>query len=186
MKLLEEVVKQNPHYSSQKVIFNVCVTRWIENLHGYNHFLLTFPYIREALEVIAHKLHLEKYLNWSDSDNESTRRAASALAGISNFEFCVAFSTIVKSLFYLRDPTKKIQGRSLDLYNVVEQVMVARDNLVFAGSDEEKKIFFCTLFRVCIRNCWFYKCYAKCAMNCSPSTTQTKRGVKYTYLTTTV
>ena len=146
MKLLEEVVKQNPHYSSQKVFFNVCVTRWIENLHGYNHFLLTYPYITEALEVIAYKLHLEKYLNWSDSDNESRRRAASALAGISNFEFCVAFGTIVKSLFYLRDPTKKIQGRSLDLYNVVEQVMVARDNLVFARSDEEKKIFFARCF----------------------------------------
>ena len=27
LKLLEEVVKQNPRYSSEKVIFNVCVTR---------------------------------------------------------------------------------------------------------------------------------------------------------------
>ena len=35
IKLLEEVVKHNPHYSSQKVIFNVCVTRWVENLEGY-------------------------------------------------------------------------------------------------------------------------------------------------------
>ena len=26
MKLLEEVVKEIPHYSSQKVIFNVCIT----------------------------------------------------------------------------------------------------------------------------------------------------------------
>ena len=43
MKLLEEVVKQNPRYSSQKVISNVCVTRWVENLDGYNHFLLTYP-----------------------------------------------------------------------------------------------------------------------------------------------
>ena len=117
MKLLEEVAKQNLHYSSQKVILNVCVTWWVENLDGYNHFLLTYPYIIEALEVIAHKLHLEKYLNWSDWDNESRRRVTSSiLAGISNFEFCVIFTTIVKSLFYLRGPTKKIQGRSLDLW----------------------------------------------------------------------
>ena len=81
-----------------------------------------YPYIIEAIVVIAHKLHVKKYLNWSDWDNESRRRAASALAGIS----------IVKSLLYLRGPPKKIQGRSLDLYNVVGQVMVARDDLLFA------------------------------------------------------
>ena len=66
----------------------------------------------EVLEVIAHKLHLEKYLSWSDWDNESRRRAASTLAGISNFQFCVVFTTVVKLLFYLQGPTKKIQGRS--------------------------------------------------------------------------
>ena len=99
MKLLEEVVKQNPRYSSQKVISNVCVTRWVENLDGYNHFLLTYPYIKEALEEV-----FEKYLNWPDWDNESRRRAASALARISNFEFCVVFTTIVKSPFYLQSP----------------------------------------------------------------------------------
>ena len=52
MKLLEEVVKQNPRYSSQKVVFNVCITRWVENLDGYNHFLLTYPYIEEVLEEV--------------------------------------------------------------------------------------------------------------------------------------
>ena len=61
MKLLEEVVKQNPRYSSQKVIFNVCVTRWAENLDGYNYFLVTYPYIKEAVEEV-----FEKCLNWPD------------------------------------------------------------------------------------------------------------------------
>ena len=132
MKLLEKVVKQNPHCSVQKGLFNACVTWWVENLDGYNHFLLTYLYIVEALEVIARKLHLDKYLNCSEWDNESRRIAASALAGILNCKFCVAFTTIIKSLFYLQGPTKKIQGRSLDLYNVVGLVMVAPNNLVFA------------------------------------------------------
>ena len=53
---------QNPHFSrGQKVMFDVCVTRWVENMDGFNMFLVTYPYIVEALEVIAHKLHLEKY-----------------------------------------------------------------------------------------------------------------------------
>ena len=56
--LLQEVVQQNLNYSrQQKVIFNVCFTRWLENLDGYNQFLLAYPYIDEALEV---KLHLKK------------------------------------------------------------------------------------------------------------------------------
>ena len=56
MTLLQEVVQQNPNYSKQqKVIFNVCITRWVENLDGYNQFLLAYPYIVESLEVISHK-----------------------------------------------------------------------------------------------------------------------------------
>ena len=89
-------MKQNPRYSSQKVIFNVRVTRWVENLDEYNHFLLTYPYIKEALEQV-----FEKYLNWPDWDNKLRTRAANALAKISNFEFCVVFTNIVKSPFYL-------------------------------------------------------------------------------------
>ena len=99
MKLLEEVVKQNPRYSSQIVIFNVCLTRWVENLDEYNHFLLTYPYIKEALEEV-----FEKYLNMPDWDNESRRRVVNFLARISNFEFCVVFTTIVKSTFYFQSP----------------------------------------------------------------------------------
>ena len=65
MTLLQVVVQQNQNYSrQQKVIFNVCITRLVENLDGYNQFLLAYPYIAEALGVISHKLHLEKYPNW--------------------------------------------------------------------------------------------------------------------------
>ena len=62
MNSLKEVVCQNPHYSpNRKVIFNECVSRLVENLDGYNQFLLAYPYIIEALEVTAHKLQLDKY-----------------------------------------------------------------------------------------------------------------------------
>ena len=64
MTLLQEIMQQNPNYSKeQKVIFNVCITCWVENLDGFNQFLLAYPYIVEALEVISHKQHLEKYPN---------------------------------------------------------------------------------------------------------------------------
>ena len=42
MTLLQEVVQLNPNYSrQQKVIFNVCITCWVENLDGYNQFIIS-------------------------------------------------------------------------------------------------------------------------------------------------
>ena len=72
MSLLRDVVKNNPHFSEhQKPIFDICVTRWVENLNGYKMFLIVYAFIIEALEVMALKLHLEKYPEWSKFDQES-------------------------------------------------------------------------------------------------------------------
>ena len=80
MTLLKKVVQQNKHFwENQKVIFDVCVTRWVENLDGYERFLRVYPYILETLEVIAHKLHLEKYPEWKDWDSASRKRASACL-----------------------------------------------------------------------------------------------------------
>ena len=83
MNLLKDVVKQNPHYAKgQKVMFDLCVTRWVENLDGYNRFSVSLPFIIETLEVIGYKLHLEKYPDWKEWDMESRRRATSLLRNI--------------------------------------------------------------------------------------------------------
>ena len=77
---LKEVVKQNPYFArGQKVMFDLCVTRRVENLDGYSIFLVTLPFIVETLEVIGYKLHMEKYQEWKEWDIESRRRAASLL-----------------------------------------------------------------------------------------------------------
>ena len=59
-----------------------------------------------GLKKLLKRYLIEKYLNWPDWDNESRRRAASALARILNFEFCIVFTTVVKSPFYVRLKTK--------------------------------------------------------------------------------
>ena len=81
-------------------------------------FLLTYRHIIEALEVNAHRLHLEKYSTWSDWYNKFSGKASTALACIPNFDFLGLVLLPLKSLFYLRGPTKKIQ-RSLVLFKVV-------------------------------------------------------------------
>ena len=82
---------------------------------------MTYPYIIETLEVIAHKLHLEKYPAWKDWDGETRKRASSLLQGMASFNFLIVMVTTVKSWF-LRGPTKKLQGCALDLYDVVDQI----------------------------------------------------------------
>ena len=72
MRLLRGVVKKNPHFlEHQKLIIDICVTRWVEILDRYNMFLIVYPFIIEAFEVVALKLDLEKYTEWSIFDQES-------------------------------------------------------------------------------------------------------------------
>ena len=47
-------------------MFDLCITRWVENLDGYNRFSVSLPFIIETLEVIGYKLHLEKYPDWKE------------------------------------------------------------------------------------------------------------------------
>ena len=46
MTLMREVVAQNLKYAKgQKIVFNVCVTLWVDNLDGFSMFLIILPYI---------------------------------------------------------------------------------------------------------------------------------------------
>ena len=62
------------------------------------------------------------------------------LSGLTNFQLCTVWTTIVRALSYLRGPTEKIQGRSLDLYDVVSQVQLARGDLEYARKNCENGI----------------------------------------------
>ena len=117
MSLLRDVVKENPHFlEHQRPIFDICFTRWVKNLDGYNMFLIVYPFITEALEVMALKLHLEKYPEWPKFDQESRSRANRVLVSLRNSCFLIVLTIMVKALSYIKRPMKKIQGRSLDLY----------------------------------------------------------------------
>ena len=81
MSLLHDVVKEDIHFlKHQKPIFDICFTRWVENLDAYNMFLIVYPFIIEALDVMALKLHLEKYHEWSKFDQENWSRANRVIA----------------------------------------------------------------------------------------------------------
>ena len=75
------------------------------------------------------------------------------LAGIATFEFALFGQQFVRSLFYLRGSNKKIQGRSLDLLHVVEQLEVAREDLTFRQNNGAKE-YFSRCFEYCIVAQW--------------------------------
>ena len=93
MTLLRKVVEENQHYGNgQKIVFDICLTRWVENVDGCERFLSAITYIVEALEVIAHKMHLEKYPHWEVWDTTSRKRATAGLG------------VLVDIFFYVFDP----------------------------------------------------------------------------------
>ena len=138
MTLLKEVVVNlNHHYPHGKnVVFDICVTRWVENMEGYELMIFALPYIIETFEVIALGLHLGKYPTWKQWDPDSRARANHLLSSMGSFDFVIVLTLIVKILDFLKGSTKKIQGRSLDLYDVVGVVRSARADLMFERNDE--------------------------------------------------
>ena len=54
-------------------MFDLRLTRWLDNLDDYSMFLVTLTFIIKILEVIGHKLHLKKYQEWKKLGIESRR-----------------------------------------------------------------------------------------------------------------
>ena len=58
------------------------------------------------------------------------------LSSMGSFDFVIVLTLIVKILDFVKGPTKIIQGRSLDLYDVVGVVRSARADLMFERNGE--------------------------------------------------
>ena len=119
--------------------------QWLQN------FLIVYPFIIEALEVMALKLHLEKYPEWSKFDQEIQSRANRVLGSLCNFRFLIGWTIIVKALSYIKRVVKRIQGRSLDLYEVVDVIRKTQTDLRLLGSGESD--FYQRCYYYAIRIC---------------------------------
>jgi len=59
--LLEAIVTCNVvEEIRRKPLLDLCKTRWAERQSAYEHFYQAFVFIKEALEMIGYKQHLEK------------------------------------------------------------------------------------------------------------------------------
>ena len=80
-------VNLNNHYPDGKqVVFDMCVTSWVDNMKGYELMLLALTYIIEIFEVIALCLHLGKYPTWKQWDPDSRARGNHLLSSMGRLD----------------------------------------------------------------------------------------------------
>ena len=111
MTLSKKVVEESQHYGNgQKIVFDNCLTRWVENVEGYERFLSTITYIVEALEVIAHKMNLEKYPDWGVWDTTSRKRSSTCLGILVDIFFFI-FDPVSTKYFSIIVSNKMLSGK---------------------------------------------------------------------------
>ena len=112
MTLLRKVVEENQHYGNgQKIVFDICLTRWVENVDGYERFLSAITYTVEVFEVIAHKMHLEKYPDWGVWDTTSRKRAITCLDILVDIFFFIFDSVSTKYFSIIVSKNSKMLSR---------------------------------------------------------------------------
>ena len=121
--------------SSRAPLLNVCITRWVENIDGWERFSLSHPFLVGMCEVIIYgDSDYEMYNEgWSVQDK---RNAQAHLNALESFEFVYTLVTLQRSLLYLKEAVVKLQGQSQDIESGValieqcsKEIQSLRDNV---------------------------------------------------------
>ena len=66
--------------SSCYPILNVCITRWVENIEGWESFTLAHPFLLKMCEVIVYgDSNYERYSGWTSEDKKTALAHLKAL-----------------------------------------------------------------------------------------------------------
>ena len=107
---------------------DLCKTRWAERHTAYQHFYQAFSHIIEALEVIGHKQHLDKYGElYGDWQAKDRCEAEQIAASITSFGFIITFMTVYQYLSHLHGITIKLQKTTLDIVDAHKMVAEVYD-----------------------------------------------------------
>ena len=110
------------HTFSRVPLLNTCITRWVENIDGWERFSLAHPFLVTMCEVILYgDPDFPCYNdNWSPEDKKN---ALAYLKALESFEFIYTMVTLSRSLLYLKEAVVNIQGKSKDIVSGVVIVM---------------------------------------------------------------
>lgn len=122
--LLKVIVERGTtaHTSSRVPLLNTCITRWVENIEGWERFLLAHPFLVKMCEVMLYgDPDIPQFNdNWSAEDKKN---ALAYLKLLESFEFIYSLVTISRSLLYLKEAVVKLQGKKMDIVSGVQVVM---------------------------------------------------------------
>ena len=122
--------------SNRNPILNVCITRWVENIDGWERFSRSHPFLVEMLEVIVNgNSEFQMYNDgWSPDDK---RNALAHLKAIESFEFVYVVNTLHRSLYYLKEAIVTLQGKSEDITSGIVLIQQCCEQLQSLRSDVE-------------------------------------------------
>lgn len=109
--------------SSRNPILNVCITRWVENIDGWERFCLSYPFMIQMFEAIIYGTSESDFESYNDGWTADDKTNAMAyLKAVTNFEFIYALVTLQRSLLYFREASVKLQGVNQDIASGIELI----------------------------------------------------------------
>ncbi len=113
--LLKAIIsKRSQVGTNRSSILNVCITRWVENIDGWERFSQYHPFLIELCEVILYGN--SEFHNYNDGwSAEDKRNTLAHMKALESFEFIYCLVTLSRSLSYLKGAVVKVQGKDQDL-----------------------------------------------------------------------
>ena len=115
--LLKAIASEMTHKTSRNPLLNMCTTRWVENIDGWELFTQAHPIMVQMCEIITYGVgNFPQYKDgWTAEDK---RNALAHMKCLVSFEFKYCMTTISRSLMYLKETIVKIQGVEMDIVEV--------------------------------------------------------------------
>ena len=111
--LLKAVVAStSSNFTSKRIpLLNTCITRWVENIDGWERFSLAYPFLIRMCEVVLYgdtDFPLYSDGSWSADDKKN---ALAHMKALESFEFLYSIITLQHSLSILKMLLLKFRAR---------------------------------------------------------------------------
>ena len=113
--LLKAIIsKRSQVGTNRSSILNVCITRWVENIDGWERFSQHHPFLIELCEVIlfGNSEFRDNNDGWSVEDE---RNSLAHMKALESFEFIYSLVTLYRSRSSLKEAVVKVQGKDQDV-----------------------------------------------------------------------
>uniref|UniRef100_A0A1X7UA98 TTF-type domain-containing protein n=2 Tax=Amphimedon queenslandica TaxID=400682 RepID=A0A1X7UA98_AMPQE len=126
--LLKAIAAEKTHSTSRSILLNMCVTRWIENIEGWERFTQAHPFMLQMCEIIIYGGgNFPQYDDgWTAEDK---RNALAHMKCLESFEIIYCMTALSRCLMYLKEAMVKIQGKEMDIVGGVSCAMECCEEL---------------------------------------------------------